>query len=118
MRIEIERITKRFGQVAANDDVSLTIQAGAVHGLLGENGAGKSTLLRVLGGLLRPDAGRLLFDGRPVALASPADALAAGVGVLHQEPLDFPPLTVLESFLAARPRARAVDVFLSRRAAR
>ncbi|XXR73419.1 ATP-binding cassette domain-containing protein [Sorangium sp. So ce388] len=118
MRIEIERITKRFGQVAANDDVSLTIQAGAVHGLLGENGAGKSTLLRVLGGLLRPDAGRLLFDGHPVALASPADALAAGVGVLHQEPLDFPPLTVLESFLVARPRARAADVFLSRRAAR
>ncbi|XYI03070.1 ABC transporter ATP-binding protein [Sorangium sp. So ce1128] len=135
MRIEIERITKRFGQVTANDDVSLTVQAGAVHGLLGENGAGKSTLLRVLGGLLRPDAGRLLFDGRPVALASPADALAAGVGVLHQEPLDFPPLTVLESFLVARPRAaragggarslradraraRAADVFLPRRAAR
>ncbi|WP_437960747.1 ATP-binding cassette domain-containing protein [Sorangium sp. So ce119] len=129
MRIEIERITKRFGPVTANDGVSLTIQAGAVHGLLGENGAGKSTLLRILGGLLRPDAGRLLFDGRPVAPASPADALAAGVGVLHQEPLDFPPLTVLESFLVARPRAggaarsavsraRAAEIFLPRRAAR
>ncbi|AUX32385.1 MULTISPECIES: ABC transporter ATP-binding protein [Sorangium] len=133
MRIEIERVAKRFGPVRANDDVSLTIRAGAVHGLLGENGAGKSTLLRILGGLLRPDAGRLLFDGRPVALASPADALAAGVGVLHQEPLDFPPLTVLESFLVARPRPaaaaggapspappsrRAAGVFLPRRAAR
>ncbi|WP_437878618.1 ABC transporter ATP-binding protein [Sorangium sp. So ce513] len=131
MRIEIERVTKRFGPVRANDDVSLTIQAGAVHGLLGENGAGKSTLLRILGGLLRPDAGSLRFDGRPVALASPADALAAGVGVLHQEPLDFPPLTVLESFLVARPgpaRAaggvgpglarRAAELFLPRRAAR
>ncbi|WP_437971548.1 ATP-binding cassette domain-containing protein [Sorangium sp. So ce260] len=127
MRIEIERVAKRFGPIKANDDVSLTIQAGAVHGLLGENGAGKSTLLRILGGLLRPDAGRLRFDGRPVALASPADALAAGVGVLHQEPLDFPPLTVLESFLVARPRAaragvgaRSVlaGVFLPRRAAR
>ncbi len=133
MRIEIERVAKRFGPVNANDDVSLTIQAGAVHGLLGENGAGKSTLLRILGGLLRPDAGRLRFDGRPVALDSPADALAAGVGVLHQEPLDFPPLTVLESFLVARPRAaragggarallpgrgRAAGVFLPRRAAR
>ncbi|XXT82570.1 ATP-binding cassette domain-containing protein [Sorangium sp. So ce726] len=133
MQIEIERVAKRFGPVKANDDVSLTIQAGAVHGLLGENGAGKSTLLRVLGGLLRPDAGRLLFDGRPVALASPADALAAGVGVLHQEPLDFPPLTVLESYLVARPhaagagggarsplpiRSRAAGVFLPRRAAR
>ncbi|WP_437593785.1 ABC transporter ATP-binding protein [Sorangium sp. So ce1000] len=132
MRIEIERVAKRFGPVKANDGVSLTIQAGAVHGLLGENGAGKSTLLRILGGLVRPDAGRLLFDGRPVALASPADALAAGVGVLHQEPLDFPPLTVLESYLVARPRAagvgggarsplpgrgRAAGVFLSRRAA-
>ncbi|WP_437803181.1 ABC transporter ATP-binding protein [Sorangium sp. So ce693] len=133
MRIEIERVAKRFGPVKANDGVSLTIQAGAVHGLLGENGAGKSTLLRILGGLVRPDAGRLLFDGRPVALASPADALAAGVGVLHQEPLDFPPLTVLESYLVARPRAagagggarsllpghgRAAGVFLPRRAAR
>ncbi|XXV41232.1 ATP-binding cassette domain-containing protein [Sorangium sp. So ce1504] len=133
MRIEIERVAKRFGPVKANDGVSLTIQAGAVHGLLGENGAGKSTLLRILGGLLRPDAGRLLFDGRPVALASPADALAAGVGALHQEPLDFPPLTVLESYLVARPRARGVEggarsllairgraagVFLPRRAAR
>ncbi|XXT03317.1 ATP-binding cassette domain-containing protein [Sorangium sp. So ce363] len=133
MRIEIERVAKRFGPVKANDGVSLTIQAGAVHGLLGENGAGKSTLLRILGGLLRPDGGRLLFDGRPVALASPADALAAGVGVLHQEPLDFPPLTVLESYLVARPRAAGVEggarsplatrgraggVFLPRRAAR
>ncbi|WP_437900652.1 ABC transporter ATP-binding protein [Sorangium sp. So ce124] len=133
MRIEIERVAKRFGPVKANDGVSLTIQAGAVHGLLGENGAGKSTLLRILGGLVRPDAGRLLFDGRPVVLASPADALAAGVGVLHQEPLDFPPLTVLESYLVARPRAagagggarsllpghgRAAGVFLPRRAAR
>ncbi|WP_437282458.1 ATP-binding cassette domain-containing protein [Sorangium sp. So ce375] len=133
MQIEIERVAKRFGPVKANDGVSLTIRAGAVHGLLGENGAGKSTLLRILGGLLRPDAGRLLFDGRPVALASPADALAAGVGVLHQEPLDFPPLTVLESYLVARPRAagvgggarsplpgggRAVGLFLPRRAAR
>ncbi|XXY01096.1 ATP-binding cassette domain-containing protein [Sorangium sp. So ce204] len=122
MRIEIERVAKRFGPVKANDGVSLTIQAGAVHGLLGENGAGKSTLLRILGGLLRPDAGRLLFDGRPVALASPADALAAGVGVLHQEPLDFPPLTVLESYLVARPRAGGAGgvagVFLPRRAAR
>ncbi|WP_437682728.1 ABC transporter ATP-binding protein [Sorangium sp. So ce131] len=116
MRIELERITKRFGSVRASDDVSLVVQAGAVHGLLGENGAGKSTLLRILGGFLRPDAGRLLFDGRPVALASPADALAAGVGVLHQEPLDFPSLTVLESFLVARPRP--AGVFLRRRAAR
>ncbi|AUX42879.1 ABC transporter [Sorangium cellulosum] len=116
MRIELERIAKRFGSVRASDDVSLVLQAGAVHGLLGENGAGKSTLLRILGGFLRPDAGRLLFDGRPVALGSPADALAAGVGVLHQEPLDFPSLTVLESFLVARPRP--AGVFLPRRAAR
>jgi simple sugar transport system ATP-binding protein len=103
MRIELSAIDKRFGQVQANADVSLSIQAGSIHGLLGENGAGKSTLIRILGGLLRPDRGEIRLDGRPVELVSPARALSAGVGVLHQEPLDFPALTVLESFLVARP---------------
>jgi simple sugar transport system ATP-binding protein len=103
MRVEIAHVSRRFGPVRANDDVSLTIQAGSIHGLLGENGAGKSTLVRILSGFLTPDAGTIRLDGAPAALGTPARALRAGIGLLHQEPLDFPPLTVLESFLAARP---------------
>ncbi len=103
MRVEIAHVSRRFGPVRANDDVSLTIQAGSIHGLLGENGAGKSTLVRILGGLIAPDAGEIRLDGAEVALGTPARALRAGIGMLHQEPLDFPQLTVLESFLAARP---------------
>lgn len=113
MRIELEHIEKRFGSLRANDDVSLSIEAGSIHGLLGENGAGKSTLIRILSGFLRPDAGQIRLDGRPVTLSSPARALSVGVGVLHQEPLDFPPFTVLETFLVARPGS----LFLRRRAA-
>ncbi|WP_394837572.1 ATP-binding cassette domain-containing protein [Pendulispora rubella] len=103
MRVELRQISKSFGPVRANDDVSLTLQAGSIHGLLGENGAGKSTLAGILSGLVRRDAGSVLLDGRPMEGGDPARALAAGVGMLHQEPHDFPELTVLESFAAARP---------------
>jgi general nucleoside transport system ATP-binding protein len=113
MRIELSHIDKSFGALRANADVSLTIEAGSIHGLLGENGAGKSTLLKIMGGLLRPDAGEIRQGGRKVTFRGPLDALRAGIGVLHQEPLDFPALTVLETFLVGRPgglllpRARA-----------
>ncbi|WP_394848085.1 ATP-binding cassette domain-containing protein [Pendulispora brunnea] len=103
MRVELRQISKSFGAVRANDDVSLTLQAGSIHGLLGENGAGKSTLAGILSGLVRRDAGAVLLDGKPMEGGDPARALAAGVGMLHQEPHDFPELTVLESFAAARP---------------
>jgi general nucleoside transport system ATP-binding protein len=113
MRVELAHIDKRFGSLRANDDVSLTIEAGSIHGLLGENGAGKSTLIRILSGFLRPDAGQIRLDGRPAELFHPARAIEAGIGVLHQEPLDFPPLSVLETFLVARPG----PLFLRRSAA-
>lgn len=103
MRVELRHICKRFGSVQANDDVSLTLEPGSIHGLLGENGAGKSTLVKVLSGFIACDQGEIILDGKPVHLRSPAAAIQAGVGMLHQDPLDFPPLMAIENFLMGRP---------------
>jgi ABC-type uncharacterized transport system ATPase subunit len=102
MRLELKNIHKHFGSVHANNDISVTIESGTIHGLLGENGAGKSTLMKVLSGFIHRDAGEILLDGRVVEFHTPAEAIRAGVGMLHQDPLDFPPLTVLDNFLLGR----------------
>jgi simple sugar transport system ATP-binding protein len=113
MKVELREIYKYFGPVRANDGISLSVEPGTIHGLLGENGAGKSTLMKVLSGYLSADRGEILLDGRPVRFSSPAQAIARGVGMLHQDPLDFPALTVLDNFLLGSPgplfpnRARA-----------
>lgn len=99
MRIELVHILKTFGSLRANDDISLDIPAGSIYGLLGENGAGKSTLMKILSGFLSADAGEIRLDGRPARITSPADAIRQGIGMLHQDPLDFPPLTALDNFL-------------------
>jgi simple sugar transport system ATP-binding protein len=101
MRVEFRNIHKRFGAVHANDDVSFIVEGGTVHGLLGENGAGKSTLVKVLTGFISRDAGQILFDDSPVVVRTPIDGIRAGVGMLHQDPLDFPALPVIENFRAA-----------------
>lgn len=103
MKVELENISKRFGAVQANDNVSLLVEAGSIHGLLGENGAGKSTLVKVLSGFISRDSGRILLDGKAVEICTPADAIAVGIGMLHQDPLDFPPLSVLDNFMVGRP---------------
>mgnify|MGYP000125221375 CR=1 FL=1 len=113
MKVELQNISKRFGAVRANDDVSLTVEAGSIHGLLGENGAGKSTLVKVLSGFISRDRGTLLLDGNAVEVKTPADAIAAGIGMLHQDPLDFPPLSVLDNFLVGK----AGSLFTKRRQA-
>ena len=101
----------------ANDGIRLTIPAGTIQGILGENGAGKSTLMKILSGLQPADRGEILLDGRPVRIHSPADAIRHGVGMLHQDPLDFPPMRVLDNFILGqaggspdrrRAQARAV----------
>lgn len=97
MRVELEKITKRFGNVVANDEVSLHMRPGTVHALLGENGAGKSTLMNVLYGLLRPDSGRIRIDGKNVILHGPTDAIKAGIGMVHQDFLQIPRLSVAEN---------------------
>ncbi len=84
MRLELKGITKRFPGVIANDHVDLVVEPGEVHGLLGENGAGKSTLMNILYGLYHADEGEILIDGEPVSFTGPGDAIAAGIGMVHQ----------------------------------
>ena len=115
MDVALQGVTKRFGRVLAADTVSIQIAAGSIHGLLGENGAGKSTLVKVLSGFLSRDAGELLLDGQPVVISSPAKAIAAGIGMLHQDPLDFPPMTVLENFMAGSGERQWSGFWLDRR---
>jgi simple sugar transport system ATP-binding protein len=103
MKVDLKHICKSFGLVQANDDVSLVVQAGTIHGLLGENGAGKSTLVKVLSGFISRDRGQILLNGHAVEIRTPADAIQFGVGMLHQDPLDFPPLSVLDNFMAGKP---------------
>ncbi|WP_322495075.1 ABC transporter ATP-binding protein [Chloroflexus sp.] len=113
MHIAVENLTKRFGPVCANDRLTVSFAAGQIHGVLGENGAGKSTLMKLLSGYIQPDEGRIVFNDTPRRLRGPGDALAAGVGMVQQEPLDIPAFTVLENLLCAAPPG----VFRSRRAA-
>ncbi len=109
MSLELRDIHKHFGPVRANDGVSLTIEAGALHGLLGENGAGKSTLMKILSGFYAPDSGEILLDGEPIRPSSPRDAIAHGIGMLHQDPLVFLPFTVLDNLLLASPGGVRID---------
>ena len=102
MKVELSHIYKSFGNVKANHDISMTVEAGTVYGILGENGAGKSTLSKVLSGFITKDSGKIGLDGIEVDIKTPADAICAGIGMLHQDPLDFPSLSVLDNFMAGR----------------
>lgn len=99
MRITLRDIRKQYGKVNANDGIDLEISEGSIHGILGENGAGKSTLMKVLAGYTVKTSGTILLNGRPVEYDHPSQATRLGIGMLYQDPLDFPPLTVLENFL-------------------
>ncbi len=95
--LEMRGITKRFPGVLANDSVAFDVQAGEIHALLGENGAGKSTLMKILFGLYAPDSGEVFLDGEPSRVRSPATAIAAGIGMIHQHFMLVPTLTVTEN---------------------
>jgi ABC-type uncharacterized transport system ATPase subunit len=103
MNVELINIHKHFGKTHANKGINLTIPSGTIQGILGENGAGKSTLMKILSGFIQADSGgQIILDGKPVIIHSPADAIHVGVGMLHQDPLDFPPMCVLDNFLLGR----------------
>jgi ABC-type uncharacterized transport system ATPase subunit len=102
MEVELRSIHKAFGQVQANRGITLDIPSSSIQGILGENGAGKSTLMKVLSGFILPDRGEILLDGKPVVINSPADAIRRGVGMLHQDPLDFPPMKLIDNFILGR----------------
>jgi general nucleoside transport system ATP-binding protein len=97
MQLELRGITKRFGSLTANDDISLKVEPGQIHSLLGENGAGKSTLMNVLFGLLHPDEGEILIDGEAVKFATSGDAVRRGIGMVHQHFMLVPVFTVAEN---------------------
>jgi len=102
MEVELREIHKTFGKVHANDGINLKIPAGTIQGILGENGAGKSTLMKILSGFIHADTGDILLDGKKVVILSPADAIQHGIGMLHQDPLDFPPLKLIDNFILGR----------------
>ncbi len=97
MKIEIRNIHKSFGKVHANDGISLTVETGEILGVLGENGAGKTTLMKILAGLQPYDSGEILIDEKPVHYDSANTALGLGIGMLAQDPLDFPMLTIFDN---------------------
>ena len=97
MKLELQGMTKRFGPVVANDNISLVVEPGQIHALLGENGAGKSTLMNLLYGLYQPDEGRILLDGEEQAFTGPGDAMDAGIGMVHQHFMLVPVFSVAEN---------------------
>lgn len=97
MKLQLRGITKRFGELVANDSIDLLVEPGRIHALLGENGAGKSTLMNVLYGLYTPDAGQIVVDDEPVRFAGPGEAMAAGIGMVHQHFMLVPVFTVAEN---------------------
>ena len=103
MKVELRGIHKYFGKNHANNDITLTIPSGTIQGILGENGAGKSTLMKILSGFIHADEGEILLDGKPVSISSPAEAIRHGIGMLHQDPLDFPPMRLLDNFMLGLP---------------
>jgi simple sugar transport system ATP-binding protein len=117
MRLELQGISKRFGDLVANDRISLTAEEGEIHALLGENGAGKTTLMNVLDGLYRPDEGAIQIDGNPVHFANPGEAIRAGIGMVHQNFMLIPVFTVSENVMLGFERTSRLG-FLDRRLAR
>lgn len=114
--VRLENIVKRFPGVVANDQVSLTIERGEIHALLGENGAGKTTLMNILYGMSQPDSGEILIDEKPVKISSPADAIAKGIGMVHQHFLQIPVLSVTENIVLGDKSLR--EPFLDLKAAK
>ena len=103
--VELRHISKRFPGVIANKDVSMSVQAGTVHALVGENGAGKSTVMKILYGMQRPDSGEILVNGTAVHFKNPNDAIAASIGMVHQHFMLADNFTVLENvILGSEPK--------------
>ena len=110
LAIELVDITKRFPGVVANDGVNLQVEAGEIHAIVGENGAGKSTLMKILYGMQSPDEGRMLVNGEEVHFHSPSDAIAMGIGMVHQHFMLADNLTVLENVILGSEPTTMLDM--------
>lgn len=115
--LEMRNITKRFGSLVADDDVTFAVRRGEIHALLGENGAGKSTLMKVLYGMVKPDAGEIRIDGATATVSSPHDAVELGIGMVHQRFMLVPNLSAVENVVLGmrQPRAPLLDIAAARR---
>ena len=108
MSVELRSITKSFGSLIANDQINLKVNDGQIHAILGENGAGKSTLMNILFGLLKPDSGEIFVDGKPVKIDEPSDALASGIGMVHQHFMLIPVFTVAENIVLGHEKIKGL----------
>ena len=115
--IEMRNIVKKFGDFTANDGINLTVHKGEIHAILGENGAGKSTLMNQLYGLLKPTSGDILVNGKKIEMNNPRDAIAAGIGMVHQHFMLVQPFTVTENIvLGTEPtKGLALDMAAARK---
>jgi ABC-type uncharacterized transport system ATPase subunit len=103
LAVEMHNITKKFGNLIANNNINFELHCGEVHGLCGENGAGKTTLMNILYGLYQPDAGKIIINGKECRLNSPKDAISAGIGMVHQHFSLVPSMTVAENIVIGNP---------------
>src|SRR5260370_12681865 len=114
--VDMRGITKQFPGVLANNNVGFSVREGEVHALVGENGAGKSTLMNILYGLIHPDSGEILINGKPSHIAGPRDAIALGIGMVHQHFMLIPVVSVGENIMLGREPVAAYDFYHPARA--
>lgn len=112
--LELKNIKKAFGDCVANEDVSLRVRAGTIHAIVGENGAGKSTAMKVVYGFYNPDEGEIIFDGKPVTIRNPHDAIALGIGMVHQHFMLVDNMTVAENIILGAETGSATNLDLDK----
>jgi simple sugar transport system ATP-binding protein len=108
--LELKNIKKAFGDCVANEDVSLTVRKGTIHAIVGENGAGKSTAMKIVYGFFNPDSGEIVFDGNPVTIRNPHDAIALGIGMVHQHFMLVDNMTVAENIILGAETGSAANL--------
>src|SRR6266487_2795637 len=116
--LELRNITKKFGSVVANDHVNIKVESGTIHAIVGENGAGKSTAMRIAYGFYKADSGEILLDGQVQEIATPHDAIALGVGMVHQHFMLVDTMTVAENIILGAEPGSPLALDLAEAAAR
>src|SRR5207237_7829541 len=116
--LELRDITKRFGDVLANDRINIKVEPGTIHAIVGENGAGKSTAMRIAYGFYTADSGEILIDSQPRRITSPHDAIALGIGMVHQHFMLVDRMTAAENIVLGAEPGTALSLDLTAAAAR